>query len=52
MIFFFFANRVIYFYNKFPYQIQNSNSVKNLKIKLDDLSELLWKPLDELLNRI
>ena len=32
---FFFANRVIYFWNKLPNQIKNTNNVKKFKIKLD-----------------
>ena len=28
--------RAMYFWNKLPNQIKNSNSVENLKIKLDD----------------
>ena len=31
-----FANRVIYFWNKLPNQIKNSNNVKKIMIKLDD----------------
>ena len=30
----FFANRVIYFWNKLSNQIKNSNSIENFKIKL------------------
>ena len=57
----FFANRVIYFWNKSPNQIKNSNSVKKIKIKLDDFRKNGKKKnlrghfgelLHELLNRI
>ena len=33
----FFANKVIYFWNKLPNQIKDSNSEENFKIELDDL---------------
>ena len=57
----FFVNRVIYFRNKLPNQIKNSNSIQNFKINLDDfrknskkknLREHFWELSDELLNRI
>ena len=57
----YFANRVIYFWNKLYNQIKNSNDVKELKIELDEFINNVMKKnsrghfckgLDELLNRI
>ena len=58
----FFANRIIYFWNKLPNQMKSSNSVKKTQqIILDDFRNNIkkkylrwhfWKLLYELLNRI
>ena len=57
----FFANGLIYFWNKLPHQIKNSNNLRNLKIKLDNfrnnwekknLSGYFLEPSDEFLIRI
>ena len=57
----FFANRVIYFWNKLPNQIKNSNSVENFKIKWNgfwnngkkkNLGGNFWELPGTLLNRI
>ena len=41
----FLAISVIYFWNKLPNQIKNSNTVENVKIKLDDIKKMLRKSI-------
>ena len=40
----FFTNRVIYFWNKLPNQIKNSNSAENVMIKLEDFRKIVEMP--------